>query len=87
MNKRTDESLITVAEQLGITYVHLYLVLHRKRVSQGLLFTVMRRYPFVLDKLDANTRWINKADWKMNGHKFIWDNVNHKYILKPSYRK
>lgn len=87
MNRRTDRSLVTVAEKLGVTYVHLYLVLHRKRDSKCLLFTVLRRYPFVLDKLDATTRWLHLADWKLNRRKFVWDSVAMRYRYRSGNKR
>lgn len=86
MNKRTDTSYITAAEELGVGYSHLYRVLHLERSSPALLLTIERMYPHLIQRQDASVRQslLASCDFHRTAHK--WDSKLKRYVLKEMYK-
>lgn len=87
MNKRRDDSYVTIAERLGVGYNHLYRVLHLDRSSPALLLTIERLYPMAIQRQDASVRQslLSSCDFHRTAYK--WDSKSNRYVLKRRYAK
>lgn len=82
MNRRTDASIITCAERLGVSYNHLYRVLRRERKSDGLLFTVIDKFPHLLRRLPTEIVDRNLSDYFEFVKDWKWSRKKQRYVRK-----
>lgn len=87
MQRRTRTSYVTVAENLGIEYSHLYRVLHLQRQSPALLLTIERLYPSLIEKQDASIKQSLKKSCDFHRKAYKWDAKKGRYVIKKKYAK
>ena len=87
MNRRTAASYVTAAERLGVSYGHLYHVLHLLRSSPSLLLTVERLYPELIERQDGSIRRSLKESCDFHREAYRWDSHANRYVLKNKYAK
>lgn len=87
MNRRTPDSYITIAGQLGVSYGHLYHVLHLRRSSPALLLTIERLYPSLIDRQDGSIRYSLHKACDFHREAYRWDGRANRYVLKEKYAK
>ncbi len=87
MNRRTATSYVTVAERLGVSYGHLYHVLHLLRSSPALLLTIERLYPELIEKQDGSVKYSLHKSCDFHREAYRWDSRANRYVLKDKYAK
>lgn len=82
MNRRREDSYVTIADALGVGYAHLYRVLHLERSSPALLLTVERRYPTAIARQDASVRQSLLASCDFHRKAYRWDGKANRFVPK-----
>lgn len=87
MIPRDGTRFIECAEALGLTYPHLYMVLHLKRKCAGTLFDIESRFPHIFGRLRPSLRKrIAKYMEKMRD-KYIFNECTGRFVMKPELVK
>lgn len=87
MNRRHESSYVTVAEELGIGYNHLYRVLHLLRSSPALLLTIERLHIELIERQDASVRQSLLSSCDFYRKAYRWDSKLNRYVHKGHAKK
>lgn len=88
MIPRDGTRFIECAEALGVSYTHLYMVLHLKRKEgSGLLFDIERRFPHIFGKLRQSLRKRLAKHMEKVRDKYIFHEGNGRFVMKPELVK
>lgn len=88
MIPRDGTRFIECAEALGVSYPHLYMVLHLKRKEgSGLLFDIEQRFPHIFGKLRKGLRKRLAKHMEKMRDRYIFNEGNGRFVMKPELVK
>ena len=87
MRRRTGTSYVTIAEELGIEYSHLYRILHLQRSSPAVLLTIERKWPFLIERQDYGIARSLKKSCDFHRKAYRWSAKDDRYVPVKKYAK